>query len=148
MIGMHGSFKSTKSTLVLSVIRTNEDLLRLSISTPGVETYGCIDLAPSDAPALALVILEAAGVKPYALGKRTYLGTAVVNLQAEVSEQEERSAEAKEQAELEGEALALRNALHGASETDFPTWPGESEAKENWLAVARKARELGGRAEK
>lgn len=142
MIGMHGSFKSDKSTLELSVIRTNEDLLRVGISTPGVETYGSIDLAPSDAPALALAILEAAGRTDSSKGGIIdKVSNAMLLLKEHVKAEERNTLEAKEQAELEGEALELFNANQG---TDLDDWKyADRSVVSSWVRVARKAREIG-----
>lgn len=102
-------------------------------------------LAPSDAPAIALAILEAAGF----VGDETmFTGLAVANLRDHIEEQERVTAVAKEQAELEAEAVRLANAGREAS----VEYERESVLNfhdldtEFWLAVARKAREM--RAEK
>ena len=99
----------------------------------------------TDAPALALAILEAAG------GTETdspYMHEAADNLRAYILIEEKVSAEAKEQAELEAEALELYNArisfLGGEALTSFEKLNQDN--KDMWLAVARKAREM--RAEK
>ena len=145
MIGMHGSFKSDKSTLELSVIRTNEDLLRVGISIPGVETFGCIDLPSSNAPALALAILEAAGyTEAEYVDEWPNVNRAVFSLRLGIEEQEREASRAKEQAELEAEALELYNArisfLGGEALTSFEKLNQDN--KDMWLAVARKAREM------
>lgn len=94
---------------------------------------------PKDAPALALAVLEAAGV-----AESSDAGVAAGYLRSHIAEQERTTAEAKEQAELEAEALELRNEFTGRTATEwaYPT----TTAKEGWIAVARKAREM--RAEK
>lgn len=105
-------------------------------------------LAPSDVPALALAILEAAGVEAFGAG---YLNKAVDCLQLHAREQERATAEATERAELEAEALALFNArqeaIHSVDWEPYEDFATE-ESKQTWLAVARRAREIGGRAEK
>ena len=94
---------------------------------------------PKDAPALALAVLEAAGV-----GESSDAGVAAGYLRSHIAEQERAAAEAKEQAELEAEALELLNAHREATGNPL----AESldgllyNAKENWLAVARRAREM------
>lgn len=110
--------------------------------------YHTIFIAPSDAPALALAILEAAGVEPssphYGLNDSPewnvrwashYLGRSIELTEA-------KTAEAKEQAELEAEALELCNAAirqeDGAIYDSFSQIP----TPDLWLAVARKAREM------
>ncbi|MGO2030621.1 MAG: hypothetical protein ACTH2A_06710 [Glutamicibacter ardleyensis] len=143
------TFESVKSPLELTVVRTNEDLVRVITQLPD-ETGRAIDLAPSDAPALALAILEAAGVEPssphYGLNDSPewnvrwashYLGRSIELTEA-------KTAEAKEQAELEAEALDLFNLwLAGFNYEGYSEWTGENaELKGVWLAVARKAREM------
>lgn len=95
-----------------------------------------IYLPASEAPALALAILEVAGF----VGDETlFSGLAVANLRDHIEEQERVTAEAKEQAELEAEALELFKAA-------FPRLIDEqflsTEQAELWLRVARKAREM------
>lgn len=97
-------------------------------------------LAPSDAPALALAILEAAGGRD-ALG--IDVGNAMIDLHECVSEQERANAEAKEQEELEAEALELFNTSRlerGLDELDWVRVTPRERAE--WLAVARRAREI------
>lgn len=102
--------------------------------------YG-ITIAPSEAPALALAILEAAGVTE---ADSPYMHEAADNLRAYILIEEKVSAEARERAELEAEALELLNAHREATGNPL----AESldgllyNAKETWLAVARRAREL------
>ena len=101
-------------------------------------------LAPSDAPALALAILEAAGGRD-ALG--IDVGNAMIDLREFVADQERITAEAKEQAELEAEARDFYDAYHSAADWPYPDWVMlEDRHKAQFLAVARKAREM--RAEK
>lgn len=107
-----------------------------------------IAIAPSDAPAIALAILEAAGGRD-SLG--IDVGNAMTDLREYVTEQERATAEARERAELEAEALELLNAyrksfLHCAPEDDFDGFDDPEAIKAKWLAVARRAREM--RAEK
>lgn len=107
-------------------------------------------LGASDAPALALAILEAAGVEAFGAG---YLNKAVDCLQLHAREQERATAEATERAELEAEALELFNAAEDVparvSEPAVESFEGMPRyVRERWLAVARRAREIGGRAEK
>lgn len=153
MIGPYGAFKSTKSTLELTVVRTYEDLVRIITQLPD-ETGRCIDLAPSDAPALALAILEAAGVvhhdpddTPYEKSERTEnmgaLNMSAFYLAKHVNDTEKAEFLAKEQAELEAEALELRNAYMNQIGRTNVAWDDMSEEQQEiWLAVARKAREL------
>lgn len=106
----------------------------------------------ADAPALALAILEAAGVEPdrEPLECQVSLGTIVADLQGTIQYAEALASANREQAELEAEALELFNTLqteiHGnlgpnwVPVTEFPN----IETKRKWLAVARKSRELRG----
>lgn len=107
--------------------------------------------APSDAPALALAILEAAGYDDKAddmSQAESYAFDALHKLQQSVDEQERATAEAREQAELEAEALELINAwMDSCGAGEYPSWAQvESSRRKQGLAVARKAREM--RAEK
>ena len=104
---------------------------------------------PSDAPALALAILEAAG---YSEDDRkasnplyvTEFASAIIKLAEGIENQERATAEAEAQAKLEAEALELMN----ASRVHHKQPPLERFdelpecARADWLAVARKAREL------
>lgn len=139
------TFKSTKSTLELTVVRTNEDLVRIITQLPD-ETGRAIDLAPSDAPALALAILEDAGFNASPNSSFNIAASYLIN---GIKEQERITAEAEAQAELEAEAFNLYRtyiAVHEPMDA-IGDWQMLSErTKERWLAVARKAREM--RAEK
>lgn len=104
-----------------------------------------IAIALSDAPALALAILEAAGVKDTSTGGLiTHDRVAVTNLKIHIEKQAKRTTEAKERAELEAEALELVNAA--VIECGNPPYPSVERMGEKvlrrWLAVARRAREL------
>lgn len=135
---MSKTFKSVKSTLELTVVRTNEDLVRIITQLPD-ETGRAIDLAPSDAPALALAILEVAGI-----AESSDAGVAAEYLRAHMAEQERATAEAKEQAELEAEALKLFNAWRKSCNLMIvEDWDIVPSFRSEWLAVARKAREIG-----
>ena len=94
----------------------------------------------------ALAVLEAAGVEAvhrdyefYDDGSPEHLEAVMYFLKQYIEARERATAEAKEQAELEAEALELFNAfnhdqkLSHISEAGYP---------ERWLAVARKAREM------
>ncbi|WP_417372975.1 hypothetical protein [Glutamicibacter protophormiae] len=102
-------------------------------------------LQGGDAPALALAILEAAGVKGTSTGGLiTHDRVAVTNLKIHIEKQAKRTAEAKEQAKLEAEALELLN----AEREEFSCTPvrdlSEVPARDQRaaIAVARRAREL------
>lgn len=99
----------------------------------------------TDAPALALAILEAAGYDDMADDANladVHAFNAMHKLQESVDTQERATAEAKEQAELEAEAFKLRRAyLEGRA--GFDSWNELTDAeRDHWLAVARKAREM------
>lgn len=101
-------------------------------------------LAPSDAPALALAVLEAAGVTET---DSPYMQEAADNLRAYILIEEKVTAEARELAELEAEAEALYRVYFETAEMDYKNWEKlEQRVKDYWLAVARRAREM--RAEK
>lgn len=108
-------------------------------------------LNPDQGAEIALAILEAAGYDDKADDMSqadAHAFDAMHKLQQSVDEQERAAAEAKEQAELEAEALELMNVRldaagnpkHLTKETVDPI------ALEAWIAVARRAREM--RAEK
>lgn len=104
----------------------------------------------ADAPALALAILEAAGVVPenrvFREGSDEHLQCIAYDLTRYLDKSAERAVEVMELAELEAEALELLNAAirqgDGAIYDSFSRIP----TPDLWLAVARKAREM--RAEK
>lgn len=102
-------------------------------------------LAASDAPALSLAILEAAGAHK---DSQDFLGGAVEQLKFHIGEQERITAEARERAELEAEALMLANsAVLAVGNPPYPSIEHMSDTSlRKWLAVARRAREM--RAEK
>lgn len=138
---MSKTFKSTMTDnreLEVDVIFSNP---RLLIKESGNGRSGFV-FAPSDAPDLALAILEAAGV-PWNVD--TALGRAAVELDKHVTTEAKRTAEARELAELEAEALGLylacfpNHAVHSFAQLRGKTG-------DQWLAVARRAREM--RAEK
>jgi len=139
------TFKSALSANELSVRRASDGLVTLYFETSNIH------LDPSDAPALALAVLEAAGVKasfdPDAtFGTAEHLGHIQDHLQDYVNAQERAAVEAKERAELEAEALDYWKAFNNATDLvsfDDIQWSDllpESQAK--WLAVARRAREM------
>ena len=106
----------------------------------------------SDAPAIALAVLEAAGVdlneswsgvEPY--GTPSHLGWIGGHLRAYVRQFANDQDKAREQAELEAEALELFQASCLNDET-LPSFERYPDIKLKWLAVARRAREM--RAEK
>jgi len=106
--------------------------------------YG-ITLAPSDAPALCLAILEAAGYVDLAAGGKFSRISNAIYLLREHIELEARDAAAEaDRVALEQEALALVNAKRAFYK--LPTvasWDGfQDGAQDEWLAVARAAREL------
>ncbi len=100
---------------------------------------------PEESAKFALAILEAAGVEGSSTGGLiTGARIAVGDLKRHVAKQECATAEAKEQAEFEAEALELFNAFWtGRDEFPIDSWDDEpGNAKQSWLAVARRAREM------
>ena len=103
----------------------------------------------SDAPALALAILEASGVEAKSIpsariGTSEHLSDTAYELSTYVEKQQRATAEAKDKAELEAESLALLNASLascdlGQIELFDALNPIE---QQRWLAVARRARAL------
>ena len=103
----------------------------------------------ADAPALALAILEAAGVEArhhsaYENGTPEAMEHIAQALTDEIGIAEAAITEAKEQAELEAEALEFMNAVRDATGanplTGFPA--DASGIKSHYLIIARKAREM------
>lgn len=105
----------------------------------------------ADAPALALETLEKAGFKEDP-DPMNHFELAMYHLMEGLKEQERNTAEAKEQAELEAEALGYWKAFHsvmGQGVEDDVRWTDlMPETQTKWLAVVRKAREVSGSVEK
>lgn len=105
-------------------------------------------IAPSDAPALALAILEAAGYKEEQGNETTeaahHFGMSMLHLRYGIKEQEYITAEAEAQAKLEAEALELcDSARHAHGRFKIGNFGLMKDAeKTTWLAVARRAREI------
>lgn len=119
---------------------------KFSLLMPHVSSNAGIAFDSTTAPALALAILEAAGVvaKPSNddPGTPGNLGRIAYQLMTHIEDAENITAEAEAQAKLEAEALELCNAAirqeDGAIYDSFSQVP----TPDLWLAVARKAREL------
>lgn len=120
----------------------NTDSVQLIIRNvgSGIGKAG-IYLNSSDIPALALAVLEAAGAHK---DSQDFLGGAVEQLKFHIGEQERITAEARERAELEAEALMLANsAVLAVGNPPYPSIEHMSDTSlRKWLAVARRAREL------
>lgn len=110
-----------------------------------------LTISHSDAPALALAILEAAGVKPehpeqaqVSFGSTGHLSQIVFELGRFVKAEAMHAKLAREQAELEAEALELHNAFWaGLEEKQLDSWDDErGNAKNSWVSAARRAREM------
>lgn len=125
-------------------VRETEDGVNVSIADPLWDSKRGITLAPSDAPALCLAILEAAGHVRDACSDND-ADVAMEWLHSAIARQAKQSAEAKEQAELEAEALDFLNVSREAKHLG-PLDNFDEHTKDAWLAVARRAREM--RAEK
>lgn len=124
------------------IVREEGDCVSVSINMVNPSDTS-IHIAPSDAPALALAILEAAN---HDMGSEVSL--AVEYLERYTEAVAEKEAEAKEQAKLEAEALELcDSARHAHGRFKIGNFGLMKDAeKTTWLAVARRAREM--RAEK
>lgn len=125
----------------ITVMSDSRGPLIVASDGPGARA---VRYTPDESAKFALAILEAAGVEsPY-----FNLGEAVDNLRQHVEREANHAAEAKEQAELEAEALELANsAVLVVGNPPYPSirHMGDTSLRK-WLAVARKAREM--RAEK
>lgn len=100
------------------------------------------EFTPADAPALALAILEAAGVEavPFDEAPETEAGHAAWVLRHHVQASEEAAKEAADQKELETEALTLCRVMWDNSDQQWE--PMSPKAKTMWLVMARTAREM------
>lgn len=103
---------------------------------------GGINLDPANAPALALAILEAAGIEPVPFDEapETEAGHAAWVLRHHVQASEEAAKEAADQKELETEALTLCRVMWDNSDQQWA--PMSPKAKAMWLVMARTAREM------
>ena len=140
------TFKSAVSEGRLSIEEAPCGLFTVGIRRDGVVT-DVVDLAPSDAPALTLTILEKSGYGGTSVSPLLMQAFDLIKLY--VKDQERITAEAREQAELEAEAFNLYRAYMAvhAPMNAIGDWQMLAErTKEKWLAVVRKSREL--RAEK
>lgn len=143
------TFKSSHNYLHDMEVDTHPDgSVRFSVDADYFVGF-CV--SPSDAPALALAILEAAGVVPvqrdyesYDDGTPAHLQAVAYFLKQHNEAQERTTAEARERAELEAEALELCNEfIEDMGYDRVDSWDGSVPSKkEAWLAVARRAREL------
>lgn len=113
---------------------------KFSLLMPHVSSHAGIAFDSTTAPALALAILEVAGV-----AESSDAGVAAQYLRAHLTEQERATAEAEAQAKLEAEALELCNAWREANGYDALSSFSDGApigAMAEWLAVARCAREM------
>lgn len=113
-----------------------------------------IDFPMADAPALMQAIAKCLPPLPEIVrdgSYEAYMAVVVEYLDKAVRALEYESTKAKEKAELKAEALELFNAWREAgNSTPLTDWGTliDTSVGDYWLAVARKAREIGGRAEK
>lgn len=126
------------------------DGVRVSVEHGSLGVKGII-IAPSDAPALALAILEAAGVadrrhwnQDVEDGTDVHLEFIAKHLADYIKAQDRAAAEAEDKAKLEAEALELWNVVRESQgRGKAENWIGiPDRVKERWLAVAHRAREL------
>lgn len=136
---MSKTFKSALSTdKELRITGGPERVCFAQRAHKGMESLVFID--NTEAPALALAILEAAGFDG---DENMFTGLAVANLRDHVEEQERATSEAKEQAKLEAEALKLFQAWRKSHHLPMvEDWDMTPSFKPEWLAVARRAREI------
>lgn len=143
------STKTFKSVMERSskklIINKGRDCVPILIE--GIESYG-IDLKLADAPALALAILEAAGVEPLSehYGANNDPSAALSHASHFLAKHAELTqAAAKEAADreaLEGEALRLYRVTVPFTE---PSWADLSHNQQQaWTVVATVAREIHG----
>lgn len=146
---MSKTFEGVDGTRLLHIKNLGKHVA-MSIEVPGQVHMG-ITFDPASIPALVLAELEAAGAdsdlkwsgaKDY--GNEDHLGWIAGHLGTYIKTQERVTAEAKEQAELEAEALDFMNAVRDATGakalSGFPAYA--SGIKSHYLIIARKAREM------
>lgn len=135
------TFEGVDGTRLLHIKNLGK-YVAMSIEVPGQVHMG-ITFDTASIPALALAELEAAGLT-VAKGDvkqdsfEDLMIDASLHLKCAIRLQERATAEAKEQAELEAEALELYRTFYCSDASWVDVFK-----KETWLAVARKAREIG-----
>lgn len=143
---MSKTFKSASSERKVRIWEANLGVA-VCVEDPITNETTSTQIAPSDAPALCLAILEAAGYDDMADDANladVHAFNAMHKLQESVDTQERATAEAREQSELEAEALELANsAVLVVGNPPYPSIGHMSDTSlRKWLAVARKAREM------
>lgn len=117
--------------------------------TDSDEDEAQIDLPMADAPALMQAIAECLPPLPDIVrdgSYEAYMAVVVEYLDKAVRALEYETTKAKEQAELKAEALELVNAWRDSADcTPFTSWDmlDGTSVGDHWLAVARRAREIG-----
>lgn len=141
---MSKTFKSVTDNESELDVRANDCGVFIAFSRAG-QIRQASTFAPSDAPALALAILEAAGHGKASDSSRLMQAFDLIELH--VAKQERITAEAKEQAELEAEARDFYDVYRSADNWPYQDWVMlEALYKAQFIAVASRAREM--RAEK
>lgn len=140
------TFEGVDGTRLLHIKNLGKHVT-MSIEVPGQVHMG-ITFDPASIPELALAELEAAGAdsdlmwsgaKDY--GNADHLGWIAGHLDAYIKTQARITAEAKEQAELEAEALEFLNVYRSISGCEpLKEWRQAGGVQEHYLAIARHAR--------
>lgn len=140
------TFDNHGSTRKLHIESVSEGFVLLKIGFGRHEEF--FTVSSDSIPPISLALLEAAGWPECEPTSITH--TILSDLNRVVELQERITAEAKDKAKLEAEALELINASNEAiGVSPYSSMDVVSEVvMRRWLAVARKSRELGGRAEK
>ncbi|WJZ27848.1 hypothetical protein MOMMJLID_CDS0040 [Arthrobacter phage 1191A] len=137
---MSKTFEGVDGTRLLHIKNLGKHVA-MSIEVPGQVHMG-ITFDPASIPALVLAELEAAGWPESDHNSITH--SIMTSLGDVIHIQERATAEAKEQAELEAEALDFMNAVRDATGArplgGFPAYA--SGIKSHYLIIARKAREM------
>lgn len=142
----HSATTGNERSLIISA--TGEGNVILAIQA---DVSRGIQLDQATMPAIMLALAEAAGVKPVdhtvtGLGKPNWLEGIAHGLKLHIEHEAKRTAEAREQAELEAEALKLWLACRAVSNKyqteDIKFSDLDATEQAEWLAVARKAREM------
>lgn len=140
---------ATGSNRELHIKRSNEDHVQIRQFDPEFHTHQAktFFLNPSEAPTLALAILEAAGYTEddtEGTTGLTHFALAMSNLRTGIEEQERATAEARELAELEAEAFEYLKAVYTVTGAHIPAKFSDLNAgvQSHFLIIARRAREM------
>lgn len=143
---MSKTFSNTSGNRDIRVIDSSErGFIIRAIDHAGARSVA-VTFNNDTAPALALAILEAAGVEPVnhsvtGLGKPNWLEGIAHSLKLHIEHEAKATAEAEAQAKLEAEALEFLNVYRSISGGEpLKEWRQAGGVQEHCLAIARHAR--------